>query len=149
MSALSLDPRTARLVQAYEALSPTTLPALMQLYGEAASFKDPFNEVRGRAAIQRIFAHMFEVLVAPRFTVLHTVTEADMAFLSWDFEFRREADGKTWHIHGASCIRYGAQGQVLEHRDYWDAAEELYEKLPLIGRLMRWLRGRLATPAQG
>jgi steroid delta-isomerase len=27
------------------------------------------------------------------------------------------------------------------HRDYWDAAEELYEKLPA-GRLMRWLKRR-------
>jgi steroid delta-isomerase len=26
------------------------------------------------------------------------------------------------------------------HRDYWDAAEELYEKLPLVGALMRWLK---------
>lgn len=26
------------------------------------------------------------------------------------------------------------------HRDYWDAAEELYEKLPVLGDLMRWLR---------
>jgi steroid Delta-isomerase len=26
------------------------------------------------------------------------------------------------------------------HRDYWDAAEELYEKLPILGGLMRWLK---------
>jgi hypothetical protein len=26
------------------------------------------------------------------------------------------------------------------HRDYWDAAEELYEKLPVVGSLMRWLK---------
>ena len=29
------------------------------------------------------------------------------------------------------------------HRDYWDAAEELYEKLPLLGALMRWLKRRV------
>jgi hypothetical protein len=26
------------------------------------------------------------------------------------------------------------------HRDYWDAAEELYEKLPVLGGLMRFLK---------
>jgi hypothetical protein len=31
------------------------------------------------------------------------------------------------------------------HRDYWDAAEELYEQLPGIGVLMRWLRRRAAV----
>ncbi len=34
------------------------------------------------------------------------------------------------------------QGLVLDHRDYWDAAEELYEKLPGVGALMRWLKRR-------
>jgi len=35
---------------------------------------------------------------------------------------------------------------VTLHRDYWDAANELYAQLPLIGALMRWLRRQLATP---
>jgi steroid delta-isomerase len=33
-------------------------------------------------------------------------------------------------------------GRIAQHRDYWDAAEELYEKLPVIGGLMRWMRRR-------
>ena len=35
-------------------------------------------------------------------------------------------------------------GRVAFHRDYWDAAEELYEKLPGLGGLMRWLKRRAA-----
>ena len=43
---------------------------------------------------------------------------------------------------GASHLVFDAQGLVVLHRDYWDAAEELYEKLPLVGSLMRWLKRR-------
>ena len=43
-------------------------------------------------------------------------------------------------IRGGTFLRLDAQGKVLEHRDYWDSAEELYEKLPVLGALMRWLR---------
>jgi hypothetical protein len=32
----------------------------------------------------------------------------------------------------------GKDHSTAVHRDYWDAAEELYEKLPLLGSLMRW-----------
>ncbi|MCA0424309.1 MAG: nuclear transport factor 2 family protein, partial [Proteobacteria bacterium] len=39
-------------------------------------------------------------------------------------------------------LRLAADGRIAEHRDYWDAAEELYEKLPAIGALMRWLKRR-------
>jgi hypothetical protein len=34
---------------------------------------------------------------------------------------------------------------VTLHRDYWDAAEELYEKLPVVGGAMRWLKKRANT----
>jgi hypothetical protein len=43
-------------------------------------------------------------------------------------------------IRGGTHLRLAADGRILEHRDYWDAAEELYEKLPLLGALMRWLK---------
>ncbi len=44
------------------------------------------------------------------------------------------------HIRGASHLRFAGDGRIAMHRDYWDAAEELYEKLPLLGALMRWLK---------
>ena len=47
-------------------------------------------------------------------------------------------------IHGASHLQFDDNGRVAVHRDYWDAAEELYEKLPVVGGLMRWLRRRAA-----
>lgn len=43
-------------------------------------------------------------------------------------------------IRGATHIRFAADGRVEFHRDYWDAAEELYEKLPVLGTLMRGLK---------
>jgi hypothetical protein len=43
---------------------------------------------------------------------------------------------------GASHFVFTSTGLVTLHRDYWDAAEELYEKLPLLGSAMRWLKRR-------
>jgi steroid Delta-isomerase len=45
-------------------------------------------------------------------------------------------------VRGGSHIVFGDDGRIALHRDYWDAAEELYEKLPAVGRLMRWLKRR-------
>ena len=67
----------------------------------------------------------------------------DQAWLTWDFHLVLR--GRALCIHGASHLRFAADGRVCVHRDYWDPAEELYEKLPLIGALMRWLRRRLAA----
>ena len=139
------DPRVAGVIALFEGLAPEDLPKLGRVYQDQARFKDPFNQVQGLAAIQRIFGHMFSTLDGPRFTVIDCVAAGDDAFLTWDFDFRtRGRAGRGLRIHGASHLRFGADGRVALHRDYWDAAEELYEKLPVIGALMRWLKRRAA-----
>ena len=62
----------------------------------------------------------------------------------WEFHFRfRRFDTVTTQVvRGGSHIRLAPDGRITEHRDYWDAAEELYEKLPGLGSLMRWLKRR-------
>lgn len=146
----SIDPSTAleRIVQFFETLSPQSLPQIAQIYTSNAHFKDPFNEVQGLSAIEAIFAHMFATLEAPRFVIQDSVQQGAQCFLTWDFEFRfkKTQPEKTQTIHGASHLLLDAQGRIHLHRDYWDAAEELYEKLPLLGTAMRWLKRRVATP---
>ncbi len=139
------DARVAQVIDLYESLVPADLPALRGLYAPEARFKDPFNDVQGVPAIARIFDHRFRTLDGPRFAVRDTVLDGDLLFLTWDFHFRtRGAGARALSVHGASRLRFDGQGRVADHRDYWDAAEELYEKLPLIGALMRWLKKRAA-----
>ena len=90
---------------------------------------------------------MFEQVEAPRFVVHDCVGDANDAFLTWDFSFRR-AGGETLVIRGASHLRLAPDGRIRWHRDYWDTGEELYARLPLIGGLFRWLRRRGAAPGE-
>jgi hypothetical protein len=133
-----------RLVQFFEHLQPQDLHRLPQLYAPQARFKDPFNEVQGLAPIERVFAHMFEALDAPHFIVTERIVHEHQCFLAWDFRFRfKRFDTQSWQtVRGGTHLVFDAQGRVSLHRDYWDAAEELYEKLPLVGALMRWLKRR-------
>jgi len=73
------------------------------------------------------------------------VLQDDQAFLTWDFLFRmRRFSNEEQCIRGATHVRFVSDGRVAYHRDYWDAAEELYEKLPVLSWLMRWLRRKIA-----
>ena len=133
-----------RLVQFFEQLAPQDLPRLPELYAQDARFKDPFNEVQGVGAIGRIFAHMFEALDSPHFVVTERIVQGKQCFLVWDFRFRfKRFDTSTWQtVRGGTHLVFNDDGLVTLHRDYWDAAEELYEKLPVVGGLMRWLKRR-------
>ena len=132
------------LVRFFETLQPQDLARLGEMYASDARFKDPFNEVQGLRAIAQIFHHMFATLEAPRFVVTQRIVQERQCFLIWDFHFRfKRFDTATEQtIRGASHLLFNAQGLVSLHRDYWDAAEELYEKLPMVGGLMRWLKQR-------
>ena len=136
----------ARLKAYWETVSRDRLAALDSVYAPGAYFRDPFNEVRGLAELARIFGHMYDTLEEPRFTIAETILEGDRAVLIWDFDFRVKAwkPDVVQRIHGLSVVRFGADGRVTYHRDYWDAAGELYAKLPVVGPLMRFLARKMA-----
>jgi steroid Delta-isomerase len=134
----------AALVNYFENLTPASVGQLKQYYAAQARFKDPFNDVSGLPAITGIFEHMFVALIGPRFVVTQHICQGEQCFLTWEFrfQFRNYQIGTEQVILGASHLVFDALGLVVLHRDYWDAAEELYEKLPLVGGLMRWLKRR-------
>ena len=130
-----------RLIDFFEALTVDTARLTDTIYSADAFFKDPFNEVVGADQIRRLFEHMFSQVDSPRFVVTTHVLQGDVAFLTWDFLFHMKRFSVAEQcIRGATHLRFNADGKCCLHRDYWDAAEELYEKLPVLGGLMRVLK---------
>ena len=132
------------IVTYFETLTEASVSNLPDYYVEDAYFKDPFNEVHGVKHIQHIFSHMYTALDKPRFIISNRIVEDNECFLVWDFKFYIKSYDKTKEqtIRGGSHLILNAESKIVSHRDYWDAAEELYEKLPVVGALMRWLKKR-------
>jgi steroid Delta-isomerase len=135
---------TDNIVSYFETITPETVARVNELYTSDAYFKDPFNEVRGVKQIEHIFTHMYTALDKPRFIITTKIVDGLNCFLVWDFKFYMKNYNKTTEqiIRGGSHLILNAEGKITSHRDYWDAAEELYEKLPVVGGLMRWLKKR-------
>ena len=135
------------LVEFFEAIRPESVADFARYYSDDAFFKDPFNEVRGVPAIQRIFTHMFSQVAEPRFEITERVVDGNAAMLVWEFHYRVAFFGREQKqmIRGASHLKFDAEGKVFWHRDYWDAAEEIYARLPVVGLLMRGLKKVMAS----
>ena len=131
-------------IDAFERLTPSTLQVLEDCFADRARFVDPFNDVRGRAAIRRVFEHMFTSCDEPRFKVDECLGDGKLVFLRWHFSFGPPSSRRS--VQGVSRVQFAADGRVTEHRDYWDPASQLYETLPVFGHLFRALRNRLAAP---
>ena len=135
--------RLTALLSWYRELTSTSVSQISQFYQADAQFKDPFNDVRGTAAIEAIFDHMFAATKQPHFVIDQTVYDKKQAFITWEFHF--SLTNKPYVICGVSHLLFGDDGLVKMHRDYWDSSEELLQKLPLIGAPMRWLRKQFSA----
>lgn len=139
-------PDVGSVVRVFETLTPESVSGLRTIYAPDACFADPFHAVQGIAAIERVFSAMFLTLENPRFVVTGSVLQDAQCVLLWDFRFRFRSfrTQVDQSLPGSSHLRFDAQGRITHHQDYWDAAHGLYQKMPVIGALMRWLRRQVA-----
>lgn len=133
-------------IRFFETLSPESLVRLPALVTNDVLFRDPFNDVRGIDLMRRVFERMFADVADPRFVVSAVACEGDIAFLRWRFTGRtRGSAGGPLSLEGVSEIHLAENGRVSAHIDHWDAARQLYERLPLLGWVLRRVRRRLAA----
>ena len=133
-----------RLISWYQTLSPNTLSAIGEIYHEQASFRDPFNHVQGVDQIAAIFQHMFDTTESPQFIMGDSQVDGNLAWVDW--QFRCGMMGREVSFEGATRLEFADDGRVIRHRDYWDATD-LYQYLPLLGRISRMLKRRFKLPA--
>lgn len=128
-----------------ENLAPADLERFGQVFSPDAHFRDPFNDARGVSAVRKVFEKMFADVDDHSFKVLDYAFAGDRAYLNWAFQLTPRGKSKVWPIEGMSVIVFGEDGKVTAHIDHYDAAGQIYEKLPLIGALLRKLRSRIAA----
>lgn len=125
----------------YETLAPDTLGELTRLVAPEVRFKDPFNDVRGIEALLRATGAMFRY-GTPRFEILDRALSERAGYLLWRYTVDARA-ARPWIIDGMTELRFDAEGRVIEHIDHWDAAEQFYERLPLLGAILRLIKRRM------
>jgi steroid delta-isomerase len=138
------DENLQRYARFFEQLSADNITQLTTVMTEDIHFIDPFNDVKGLKQVEKVFSHMFESLDNPQFRVSHMAmsdNDQAMGFLRW--ELNSTLRGRPYQIIGMSEVCLAADGRVSLHIDHWDAARQFYERLPLVGGLLRAIRSRL------
>lgn len=135
-----------RYTEFFEQLSPDSLNRLASVMTEDIHFVDPFNDVTGLEQVEEIFRHMFSSLDNPSFVVTHAAMSGGpepRGLIRW--ELNSVLKGQPYNIVGMSEIRFADDGRVKSHIDHWDAAKQFYERLPIVGWLLRMIRSRMAV----
>ena len=127
-----------------ERLDKNSVLSLAAFYALDCTFHDPFQSVQGRQAVYAVYSAMFDQLHQPRFCnvrVLAAPTDRQV-MMGWTFEFALGPDKPRQSIPGCSLLTINVDGLIQTHDDYWDASR-LMEALPVVGRLIHWLRQKI------
>ncbi|UVL09790.1 nuclear transport factor 2 family protein [Pseudomonas rhodesiae] len=133
-----------RFAQTFATLDKHNLHLLDSLYSKDITFTDPLHEVHGLTALHRYFESLYGNVSQLRFDFhgFDQVAEGE-SYLRWKMSFCLPllASGKVIRVEGCSHLMW--RETVYRHRDYFDAGALLYEHLPVLGKVISWLKRRV------
>lgn len=134
-----------RFATAFSSLDASNLDKLGELYSDDVHFQDPLHEIQGLPALRAYFQELYANVQELHFQFYgFDQLYPGAGYLRWKMSFRhpRLRGGRLIEVEGCSHLQWS--NKVYAHRDYFDAGALLYEHLPLLGRLIGWLKSRLA-----
>jgi hypothetical protein len=132
-----------RFKHAYGRWKVHSLGLLSELYSDDVEFQDPFRQIAGLPALRQYLADLYAHVDSCTFSFENEIVQGDHAVLMWTMLLKHPKlnGGDVVRVPGSTHIRF--HGKVSYHRDYFDAGAMLYEQLPLIGKVIRIIKGRV------
>ena len=140
-----MSPELAAFCDFFSSLDNAKLPKLSEVYSDDVSFIDPVHQVAG---LDDLIAYMTKLcgnLISCRF-VFHSHSENPAgAWLVWTMYYAHPkiAGGKELSLDGSTELRFKGD-KVCYHKDFYDMGAMLYEHIPVIGGLIRYIKLRLS-----
>jgi len=132
-----------RFKEYFRVLHESDLSDLRNIYADGIVFKDPVHETRGLVELESYFTSMCADLSECRFEYLDELVSGNAAYVKWTMHFKHPRLGnRLISVGGVSHLQISDKIDYQE--DFYDMGAMLYEQLPLLGTMTRWLRLRLA-----
>lgn len=130
----------------YTSLDLATLEALPGVYHSQVTFADPVAVHQGLRAVDSYFRKLLAGCTRCDFRIREQRFDADSGFVNWTMTFAnpRLNAGRAIDVDGSSVLRI-RDDRIEYQRDYYDMGAMIYEQLPILGSVVRYIRGRMAA----
>lgn len=139
----SVHETLGRFRQLFNNLCAGNMAELGSVYADNVHFTDPFASVHGIGELTDYFAGAYANVVSCHFDFGDPVVSGENVCIPWvmHLQHKRIRRGKSVEVDGISQVVI-RNGRVISHRDYFDAGQLLYQNLPIIGGIIRWVRNQ-------
>ena len=136
----------ARLKTFFETIdTEVSLEDFKNIYANEVHFIDPLCELDNVEAVYNFFQHIYQKVDIPLLFISEYLSEKDIAYVRWRLDFSLQDKPEKRSFVGISRFVFDSQGKIIEHTNYWDTAEHLYETIPLLGNIIRWIKKRIIS----
>jgi hypothetical protein len=113
------------------------------LYAPNAYYRDSFTEMQGVESIESYLIQGTHIMQDLTFDLQDVAVHDGNYYFRWVTRFseKRKKDEVT-HLPGMSHVRFNKEGKIIFHQDFWDAGV-IYERLPIVGFFIRWMKKRM------
>lgn len=139
-----------RIEHYFNAVNADTMDLLGEFYAADVVFQDPLVRLEGLPALRAHYEKLYRNVRSIHFDFSAIIGEQEDGHQSyaafWTMTMSAEGlnGGDPVVVAGSSHIRFRSDDQrVVYHRDYFDMGQLVYEHVPLVGRVIGHIKGRL------
>ncbi|MCA9402825.1 MAG: nuclear transport factor 2 family protein [Candidatus Omnitrophica bacterium] len=135
------------VVSFFKELNKDSMHLVDEFYDRNVLFRDPLVEIRGREGLRAYYDRLYRNVKEIDFDITYVIQENNNTALAWKMMLRADNfnGNKPLTVDGSSVIKFGGtEGKAVYHRDYFDLGEFVYEGIPVLGRLVRFVKGKMA-----
>jgi hypothetical protein len=115
---------------------------IRELYAPNAYYRDGFVEKQGVESLEAYLIAGTPTMHEFAFNLQDVAVHDGNYYLRWitQFSLKRKKD-EVIYLTGISHLRFDKEGLIIFEQDFWDTGV-IYERLPIIGFFIRWLKKR-------
>ncbi len=113
------------------------------LFTPEAVYQDPFGRFEGREQIVQHFEKLFAGMEQFDLTIKEEFVSGEDTVSVWSLVMKHKSlsSDPAIELEGITHIR-SVGGKVIARVDYYDLGRVVYERLPILGSVVRWVKGK-------
>lgn len=137
-----------RFCKIYTDICKISTDDLNEIYSQKIVFIDPITTHRGLDAVKSYFSNLLEQADTCKFNIADILecapSKCDVTHIAnWTMTLTLKGSDKVITLDGTTQL--GVKDDIIVyHKDYYDLGEMVYEHVPLLGFVIKKIKGRLA-----
>jgi ketosteroid isomerase-like protein len=128
----------------FEKLSKDNMTLVDEFYHPQVDFVDPLGEIKGSEKIKAYYAGMYQNVKSIKFDFVEFHEAGNHVVAIWKMTLQTDKlnGGEPYSVDGNSVVKFDESGKAYYHRDYFDVGAFVYEKVPVLGYVIRKIKDR-------